>query len=173
MKKLVDIAIELGAGVVGVVAWLGPVGLGVVEEELDAVLVAGVGQFLADVATKGRAHDVVVGHRRVEHAEALMVLGREHEVLGAGRLDHATHWSASNLTGLNVLYRLLYRSLSIPLVTVPSLEWWGRRPLRAQLTAPVTWHDGSQCMKTPKRSSCHCSIIAGSACKVGTRAGSR
>ena len=54
------------------------------------MFVAGVSQFLAHVAAKGCAHDVVVGDRRVEHAEALVVLRREQEVSGAGSLNH-TH----------------------------------------------------------------------------------
>ena len=71
--------------VVGVV----PVELRVVEEELDALLVAGVGQHLQHVLPVGRAvHDVVVAHLRVEHREAVVVLRRDRDVPHARGLGH-------------------------------------------------------------------------------------
>ena len=61
-----------------------PVELRVVEEELDALLVALVGQHLQHVLLVGRAvDDVPVGDLRVEHREAVVVLAGDGDVLHA------------------------------------------------------------------------------------------
>ena len=66
-----------------------PVQRRVVEEQLDALLLALLGQHRQDVLLVRRAvDDVVVGHLRVEHGEAVVVLRGDRDVLDAGPLDH-------------------------------------------------------------------------------------
>ena len=60
-----------------------------VEEELDPLLPARVGEHLQDVPPVGRAvDDVVVAHLGVVHREAVVVLRRDRDVLHARRLRH-------------------------------------------------------------------------------------
>ena len=80
----VDIAVGLGG-------LLRPVDDREVEGELDAELVALGGQLLHRVfAVVGLLDDVVVGRLRVPHGEAIMVLGRNHQVLHARVVDRLT-----------------------------------------------------------------------------------
>jgi hypothetical protein len=55
----------------------------VVPAHADAVPIAGLGQLGHDVALEGGGHDVVVGVLRVEEAEAVVMLARDHDVLHA------------------------------------------------------------------------------------------
>ena len=77
----VDVAVGLGG-------LLGPVDDREVEGELDAELVALGGQLLHRVlAVVGLLDDVVVGRLRVPHGEAVVVLGRDHQVGHARVVD--------------------------------------------------------------------------------------
>jgi hypothetical protein len=77
-----------------------PVELRVVEEELDPLLVALVGQHLEDVLLVGRAvHDVVVGDLGVEHREAVVVLAGDRDVLHARRLHEGHPLRGVELSG--------------------------------------------------------------------------
>ena len=65
--------------------------LGVVDPQFDAVFFAGVLQFFQRVAPELRMlHNAVIRVRRVIHAEAVVVLGCEHDILdpGSGSLAH-------------------------------------------------------------------------------------
>ena len=77
----VDVAVGLGG-------LLGPVDDREVEGKLDAELVALGGQLLHRVlAVVGLLDDVVVGRLRVPHGEAVVVLGRDHQVGHARVVD--------------------------------------------------------------------------------------
>ena len=58
-----------------------PVADRVIGAEGDPLLAARRGHFLDYVAAQRRVHDVVVGLFRVEHAEAVVMLGDQHQVL--------------------------------------------------------------------------------------------
>ena len=61
-----------------------PVELRVVEEQLDPLLAALLGQLLEHVALVGRAlDDVPIAHLRVEHGEAIVVLAGDGDVFHA------------------------------------------------------------------------------------------
>ena len=87
-EVLVEILLAVGAevpvvsGAVGLVPVLR---LGVIEAELHVVSGAGRRQFLQRVAMERRPIDhVVLAHRRVVHGKAVVVLGRDDDVLYAG-----------------------------------------------------------------------------------------
>ena len=62
-----------------------PIELRVVEEELDSLLVAFIGEELEDVALIGRPlHDRPVGNLGIKHGEAVVMLARDGDVLHAG-----------------------------------------------------------------------------------------
>ena len=73
---------------VGETAGVMPVlGLRIVESQLDALLLAGRGQFLERIAMEGRGvDDVVRAGLGVEHGEAVVVLRGDDDVLHAGVL---------------------------------------------------------------------------------------
>ena len=78
-----------------------PVELRVIEEELDALLAAFVGQRLQHVLVVRRAlDDVVVAHLGIPHREAVVMLAGDRDVLHARGLHHATHSAALNFVGL-------------------------------------------------------------------------
>ena len=61
----------------------------VIEAQLDPRSVARVGQLLERVALERRGFDAPVGLVRAEHAEAIMVLGRDDDVFHPGRFGEA------------------------------------------------------------------------------------
>ena len=64
-----------------------PVEVGVVEEELDPVALAGLGQHLEYVPLIRRPLDnIVVAHLAVPHREPVMVLARDRDIAHAGGL---------------------------------------------------------------------------------------
>jgi hypothetical protein len=79
-----------------------PVELRVVEEELDALLVALVGQHLEDVLLVGRAvHDVVVGDLESNIAKPSWCLLVIVMYFMPAALARDTHSAGSNSVGLN------------------------------------------------------------------------
>ena len=88
--ELLDLGEDVLVGVAAVVGAVeqgaDPVALGVVEAQHQPPALAGVGQFLADVAFEGAvlAGDLVVADLRVEVCESVVMLGREDDVLHAG-----------------------------------------------------------------------------------------
>jgi hypothetical protein len=91
-----------------VVVGVMPVELRVVEEELDALPVALVGQHLEDVLLVGRAvHDVVVGDLGVEHREAVVMLAGDGDVLHARGLGHGHPFRGVELRGVEQAGQLL------------------------------------------------------------------
>jgi hypothetical protein len=104
-QKLADLAVQVldVAGVVlGAVVGVVPVGLGVVNDELQAGLVAGVGHLLHHVDLPGRLGpgDPVVGQLRVVEAEPVVVLDQEDHVLHAGVLGDLDPLAGVELVGL-------------------------------------------------------------------------
>ena len=65
-----------------------PIAHRVVRAKRDSAPLAGGAKFLHHVAAERRTHDVVVGLLGVPQAEAVVMLGREHHVLHAGRLGN-------------------------------------------------------------------------------------
>jgi len=65
-----------------------PVGLRVVDAPLHSAAMAGVRNLAHDVFAirRARAGDLIIGELRIELAEAVVVLGGEHEILHAGVL---------------------------------------------------------------------------------------
>ena len=85
----VHLPLLLGVGygrVAGIVA-AAPVQQGVVEIQGHPLPVAGIGEFLEDVAAEGAGvHYVIVGGGAVEHREPVVVAGGDGDVAGAGGL---------------------------------------------------------------------------------------
>ena len=66
-----------------------PVKLGVIEEQLEALAPAFLGQLRKDVpAVRGAIHDVPVAGRRVVHRETVVVFARDRDVPHASCLGH-------------------------------------------------------------------------------------
>ena len=67
-----------------------PIKVGIVEVQLDAVSLAGIGQFLQDIALEGGGiDDVIVAGLALEHREAVVVTRGDGDVTSTGILDGA------------------------------------------------------------------------------------
>jgi hypothetical protein len=65
-----------------------PVHDGVIEADLDALSVAGIGQLLQDIALEGRGGNVEIRVLGIEQAEAVVMLGGDDDVFHTGAFCH-------------------------------------------------------------------------------------
>ena len=115
------IRVVRGDGVAGEM----PVNQGKINRELDALPLAGFGEFFHGIALERRCvHDVVVGIFRVVHAEAVVVLGGEYDGLHAGGFGEGDNLVRIPFDGVEVLchcriFLFGYPGKRLDLFTVP------------------------------------------------------
>lgn len=84
-----------------------PVEQGIIEENLDALFVAFIGQLLYHIALEGGIHDVEVRLLGVPQAEAVVVAGDQRDVLHSGRFGQPDPLGSIKINGVEKLHQAL------------------------------------------------------------------